>query len=68
MNDKALTDAYIEAKIEEKASREFVEAAGFNSAKDYGNRKKLLRYIFDLRREIGTRASINIDDIDKYLE
>jgi len=68
LSDSELSDAYIEAKIEEKASGEFHAGAGFSSAKDYGKRKSLLRYIFDLRREMAKRERINSDELDSYLK
>ena len=68
LSDSALIDAYIEARVEEKASSEFVQAAGFSSAKDYEQRKRLLRYIFELKREMGKRESINAEELDSYME
>ncbi len=61
-----LLDLYTEAKIEEKASSEFHEAAGFNSAKDYEKRKDLLRYIVYLRKEMQKRE-IEPDPVDEWL-
>lgn len=68
LSDAQLEDAYIDAKIEDKTSQEFHVAAGFSSAKDYENRKKLIRYIFELRREMGRRENLKVDQIDGYLE
>jgi len=68
LTDEQLIDDYIEAKIEEQASGEFVRAAGFSSGKDYGKRKDLLRYIYNLRKEISSRPSIDLKSIDLNLE
>lgn len=68
MNDADLEERYIEARIEEKASQEFHIGAGFSSSKDYESRKKLLRYIFELRREIGRREKIEAEKLDGYLK
>jgi Na+-translocating ferredoxin:NAD+ oxidoreductase RnfG subunit len=66
LSDSDLEDAYIEARIEEKTSREFHTGAGYNSAKDYNKRKQLLRYIFELRREIGNREELKDLNLDEY--
>ena len=55
LQDLQLMDAYREAKIEEKASSEFHVSAGFSSAKEYNQRKELLRYIIFLRKEMKKR-------------
>lgn len=68
LTDGELEEAYIQAKIEEEASHEFHIAAGFSSSKDYDKRKELLRYLFELRREISHRENIKIDDLDKNLK
>lgn len=68
LSDEQLMDVYVEAKIEERASGEFHYGAGFNSAKEYNKRKELLRYIFELRREMGKRRKIKTDSIDSYLK
>lgn len=65
--DQKLVEAYTEAKIEEKTSAEFVQAAGFSSAKDYDKRKDLLRYIINLRREMSKR-NIEPDPIEDWLK
>ena len=56
LSNDDLTEVYIEARIEEKASAEFHVGAGFSSAKDYGRRKGLLRYIFDLKERKWVRV------------
>lgn len=66
--DEELIELYINARIEEKASGEFHRAAGFSSVKDYTNRKLLLRYLFELRREMGRREQLQVDDLDGYFE
>lgn len=68
LSDKDLEEAYIDARIEQKTSQEFHNAAGFNSAKDYNKRKALLRYIFELRREIGHREGFKDENLDDYLD
>ncbi len=68
LDDDELVELYIQARIEEKASGEFHRAAGFSSAKDYGGRKLLLRYLFELRREMGRREKIQATDVDDYFE
>ncbi len=67
LSDQKLAEAYTEAKIEEKTSAEFVQAAGFSSAKDYDKRKDLLRYIIYLRREMAKR-NIVPDPIEDWLK
>lgn len=66
LSDKDLEEVYIEARIEERTSQEFHTGAGYNSAKDYNKRKQLLRYIFELRREIGNREQLKDLDLDEY--
>ena len=56
MSNEQLLDAYLDAKIEERASAEFHEGAGFSNAKEYQMRKQLLRYIIFLRKEMQERA------------
>jgi len=68
LSDEDLVEKYIEAKIEAKASQEFHQAAGFNSGKEYGNRKKLLRYLFDLRREMSRREEVEAGSLDELLK
>lgn len=68
LSDEALEEAYIEARIEERTSQEFHTGAGYNSAKDYNKRKELLRYIFELRREIGRREQMKDANLDQYFE
>ncbi len=67
LSDKDLVEKYIEAKIETKASGEFHRAAGFSSAKDYEKRKKLLRYLFNLRLEMSRREEIESGTLDELL-
>ena len=67
LTNEELIEVHTEAKIEEKASSEFHKAAGFSSAKDYKKRKKLLRYIIDLRREMSIRG-IEPEPIDEWLK
>lgn len=68
LNDSQLEEAYINARIEEKASEEFHIGAGFSSSKDYESRKALLRYIFELRREIAKREQMKVDELDQNLK
>jgi len=68
LSDEDLVEKYIEAKIEAKASQEFHQAAGFNSGKEYENRKKLLRYLFELRRELSIREKIEAGSLDELLK
>ena len=68
LTDEDLMEKYIDAKIEAKASEEFHRAAGFNSVKEYENRKKLLRYIFDLRREMSKREDVEAGKLDALLK
>jgi hypothetical protein len=68
LSDETLMETYIEARIEEKASSEFHHSAGFGTTKDYDQYKELLRYLFELRREMGMRKEINADSVDKYME
>jgi len=68
LTDDELTEIYIEARIEEKASSEFHGAAGFSSSKDYNSRKKLLRFVFELRREMAIREKIVAEAIDEHLD
>jgi hypothetical protein len=68
LSDIALEEVYIEARIEERTSQEFHTGAGYNSAKDYNKRKQLLRYIFELRREIARRESLKDANLDQYFE
>ena len=67
MSDEQLKNAYMEAKIEEIASAEFHQAAGFSNAKEYDKRKDLLRYIIHLRQEMQKRE-IEPDPIDSWLK
>lgn len=62
-----LSEIYSEAKVEEVASAEFHEAAGFSNAKDYKKRKDLLRFILNLRREMEERG-ITPEPIDQWLK
>ena len=66
LTDQQLMDAYIEAMIEDQTSREFHEAAGFNSAKEYNKRKDLLRYIIFLRKELVER-DMDMKRIEEWL-
>lgn len=66
--DDALIEQYINAKIEEKASSEFHQAAGFSSAKEYEKRKQFLRYLFELRYELNKRQKTEADSIDEQLK
>ena len=68
LSDDVLMETYIEARIEEEASAEFHRSAGFSSEKEYDQRKKLLRYIFDLRREMSARKSIDTESVDKDMK
>ena len=67
LSDKDLVETYIDAKIEEKASKEFHRAAGFSSAKDYNKRKDLLRFLFELRLEMSKRGQIEAGSLDELL-
>ena len=67
LSDEKLVDTYTEAKIEDKASGEFIKAAGFSSAKEYDKRKQLLRFIIDLRREM-IKRSIEPEPIEDWLQ
>jgi len=67
LSKEDLSEAYIEAKIEEKASQEFHIGAGFSSAKDYTKRKNLLRYIINLRKEMSERQ-VQVDPINDWLK
>jgi len=68
LSDDELIEIYIEARIEEKASEEFHRAAGFNSAKEYNARKKLLRFVFELRREMARRGQGDSSSVDELLK
>ena len=68
LTDQDLEDAYVEAKIEEKASQEFHIAAGYSSPKEYQARKDLLRYLFELRREMDRREKVEADTLDGYFK
>ena len=68
LSTEDLTEKYIEAKIEERASHEFHIGAGYNSAKEYKNRKKLLRFIFELRRELARREAADANALDEFLK
>ena len=68
LTDDQLMEAYVDAKIEEETSREFHFAAGFNSAKEYNQRKALLRFVFDLRMEMSKRANMDADTIDEKIK
>ncbi len=67
LTEKDLAEVYTEAKIEERASSEFHQSAGFSSTKEYELRKKLLRYIVDLRREMA-RREVEVEPIDEWLK
>ena len=67
MTDEELTATLIEAKVEEKASQEFHQGAGFSSAKEYYKRKDLLRFIIYLRQEMKTRE-MEADPLDSWLK
>ena len=56
LSDEELTATYTEAKIEQKASAEFHEGAGFSSAQEYHKRKDLLRFIIFLHQEMLLRG------------
>ena len=66
MSDDQLKNAYIEAKIEERASAEFHQAAGFSKPKAYEQHKNLLRYIVHLGQEMKKR-DIEIPPVDSWL-
>lgn len=68
LSDAQLEEAYISARIEAKASEEFHQGAGFSSSKDYDSRKALMRYIFELRREISKREGMKMDELDQNLK
>jgi len=67
LTKEQLVEVYTEAKIEETTSKEFHIAAGFNSAKDYGKRKDLLRFIINLRREMKAR-DMTPEPIEEWLD
>ncbi|MGE0268031.1 MAG: hypothetical protein AB7S78_06215 [Candidatus Omnitrophota bacterium] len=67
LTDEDLASIYLEAKIEEKASAEFHEGAGFSNAKEYDKRKELLRFIVYLRQEMSARG-IEPDPVDLWLK
>lgn len=67
LSDTELVEVYTEAKIEEYASSEFHQGAGFSSGKEYEKRKDLLRYIIFLRREMALRE-LESDPIQEWLE
>ncbi len=67
LDDEALISTYAEAKIEEKTSAEFHQAAGFSNSKEYNKRKDLLRFIIYLNHEMTTRG-ITPDPIDVWLK
>lgn len=67
LSDDELVSTYTEAKIEEKASAEFHEGAGFSNAKEYEKRKDLLRFIVYLRQEMKARG-IEPDPVDEWLK
>jgi len=66
LTNEELFDVYVEAKIEELASHEFHQGAGFSNAKEYNKRKDLLRYIIDLRREMSERE-LEVFPIEEWL-
>lgn len=66
LTDEDLSSAFVEAKIEQKASAEFHAGAGFSNVKEYEKRKELLRYIIYLHRELDKRG-ITPDPIDSWL-
>ena len=66
MTNDQLLENYLEAKIEERASAEFHEGAGFSNAKEYQLRKDLLRYIIYLRKEMLTRE-LEPDPVEDWL-
>jgi hypothetical protein len=68
LSNDDLKEVYIEARIEKKASGEFHAGAGFSSKKPYEKRKDLLRYIFDLKQEMGKREEVETEKIDEYLK
>jgi hypothetical protein len=65
LKDNELEETYIDAKIEEEASRAFHGKAGFNP-KEYEQFKQLLAYIVRLRQEMKTRA-MEAPPIDEWL-
>lgn len=67
LSNKELSEIYQEAKLEQLASSEFHEAAGFSNAKDYKRRKDMLRYIVHLRKEMAKRE-LQPDPIDEWLK
>lgn len=67
LKDEELIEVFTEAKIEEQASSEFHNGAGFSSAKDYQKRKNLLRFIIRLRKEMSKR-DVEADPIDEWLK
>ena len=67
LNDEELTNVYIEARIEDKASKEFHVAAGFNSSKEYNKRKDLIRFIINLRREMSER-DVDSNFIEEWIQ
>ncbi|MCA9401712.1 MAG: hypothetical protein KC713_08800 [Candidatus Omnitrophica bacterium] len=67
LSDKDLENAYLEARIEEKASSEFHRGAGFSNVKEYRKRKELLRYIYYLKKELSEREKLDLEEIDTNL-
>jgi len=66
LSDGDLVSVFMEAKIEQRASAEFHEGAGFSSAQEYYKRKDLLRFIIYLHQEMVQRG-IQPDPIDVWL-
>lgn len=67
LSDEELQSVYLEAKIEQKASAEFHQGAGFSNAREYEKRKQLLRFIIYLHREM-ERRGITPDPVDSWLQ
>lgn len=68
LSDQELYDVYVDTRVIEKASQEFHISAGFSNPKEYKERQKLIRLLFDLRTELSTRPDLDPQKIDDNMK
>lgn len=68
LTNEQLYEMYIQTKVVEKSSQEFHISAGFSNAKEYKERQKLIRLLFDLRMEMSNRPELDPQKIDDNLK
>ncbi len=66
--DAELYELYVKTKVDEKASQEFHISAGFSNKKEYQERKRLIRLLFDIRTEMSSRPGLDPQKVDDNLK